>query len=82
MPAPKREKQHKDAIVRLIRHYAYDYGYNMAKVAELSGMAQRTFYDRLKDPGTFSLNEISRIARALHIPAGELNPNLSWHGSV
>ena len=81
MPAPTREKTYKDNIVRLIRHYAYDYGYSIGKVASLAGMCDRTLYDRLKTPGKFSLDELNRIARALHIPRGELTPNLTWNGT-
>lgn len=78
MPAPKREQIYKSNLIQVIRKYAYTYGYNLAKVAELSGMTERTLYSRLRNPGKFSLDEINRIARAVKIPAAELSPILAW----
>lgn len=80
MPAPKKEQRNKSKIIRLIRHYAYDYGYSLSKVAELAAIGERTFYSRMKSPGKFSLDELNRIARALHIPRADLEPVLLWHG--
>lgn len=78
MPAPKREQIHKSNLIQIIRKYAFTYGYSLAKVAELSGMTERTFYNRLRNPGRLTLDEINRIARAVHIPAAELSPVLAW----
>ena len=81
MAAPTREQQYKDKITRIIRHYTFEYGYNVSKVADLAGMSERTLYDRLKHPGKFSLDEINRIARALHIPRADLAAIMAWSGS-
>ncbi|MDD6642715.1 MAG: hypothetical protein PUF80_00585 [Firmicutes bacterium] len=78
MPAPKREQIHKENLLEIIRKYAYTYGYNYAQVAKLSGFSERTFYNRIKDPGKLTLDEINRIARAIKIPAAELSPILAW----
>ena len=78
MAAPKREQQRKNSIIELIRKHTFTYGYNLSQVAELAGMCEATFYSRMKNPGRFSLDEINRIARAIHIPAAELSPILTW----
>lgn len=78
MPAPKREQIYKSSLVQIIRKYAYTYGYSLAKLAELSGMKERTLYNRMRNPGTLTLDEINRIARAAKIPAAELSPILAW----
>lgn len=78
MPAPKREQIYKSSLIQIIRKYAYTYGYSLAKVAELSGIPERTFYSRMKNPGKLTFDEINRIARAIKIPAAELSPILAW----
>lgn len=78
MPAPKREQIYKSNLIQTIRKYAFTYGYSLSKVAELSGMTERTFYNRMRNPGTLTLDEINRIARAVKIPAAELSPILAW----
>lgn len=78
MPGTKREQIYKSNLVELIRKYAYTYNYNLAKVAELSGICYTTLTKRMNAPGTFKLDEINRIARAIHIPAKELSPILTW----
>lgn len=78
MAAPKREQMYKAKIVEMIRKYAYTYNYNLATVAELSGICYTTLTKRMNAPGDFKLDEINRIARAVHIPAKELAPILTW----
>lgn len=80
MPAPKKEQVYKANLIATIRKYAYAYGYSLDDLAEKVGMSCSTLYARMRNPGKFSLDELNRIAKAIHIPQTELAPILTWAG--
>lgn len=81
MPAVKlnREKRQMEALVVLIRKYAFAYG-GIPEAAKRSGIGVRTFYNRLNNPSDLSLCEINQIAAGIHIPSDEMAPLLLWRG--
>lgn len=80
MPAPKKEQVYKANLIATIRKYAYAYGYSMDNLAAKAGMSCSTLYSRLRNPGTFSLDELNRVAKVIRIPHEELAPILTWAG--
>lgn len=78
MPAPKRDTAHKADLVAIIRKYMFMYGLTIKRMAPMIAMSEKTLRLRMKNPGSFTLDEINLISRVIKIPARDLSPILTW----
>lgn len=67
-PISKKDKE----LVAVIRKYIYIRGVNVEDLAIAMRMSESTYYNRLKTPGNFSIEELRKISSKLDLPAGEL----------
>lgn len=59
-------------LVGVIRKYIYIRGVNVEDLAIAMRMSEATYYNRLKNPGNFSIEEIRKISKKLDMPTGEI----------
>lgn len=59
-------------LPRLIRMYVSANRTNLTDCAQRSGMSSKTLYNRMNDPGRFTLTELALLRKVLGIPADEL----------
>lgn len=67
-PISKKDKE----LVAVIRKYIYIRGVNVEDLAIAMRMSEATYYNRLKNPGNFSIDEIRKISKKLDMPTGEI----------
>ena len=61
-----------EALVKKIRHGKAEHNLNDTKLSEAVNICRSTFSDRMKKPETFTLKELRRVSKVLHIPLVEL----------
>lgn len=61
-----------EALVKRIRHGKAEYDLNDTKLSAAVRICRPTFSDRMKKPENFTLGELRRVAKVLHIPLTEL----------
>lgn len=61
-----------EALVKRIRHGKAEYDLNDTKLSAAVHICRSTFSDRMKKPETFTLKELRRVSKVLHIPLVEL----------
>lgn len=66
-----------EAIVKKIRHGKVEYNLNDTKLSVAVNISRSTFSDRMKKPETFTLKELRRVSKVLHIPLVELISGVS-----
>jgi len=56
----------------LIRGRTAAMGFTIPELAKRTGMNKMTLYNRLKDPGSFRIREISALDRQIHMTDEEI----------
>lgn len=65
-----------EVLIKKIRHGKAEYDLNNTKLAVAAHISRATLSDRLnKKPELFTLGELRRVSKALHIPLNELVSN-------
>jgi DNA-binding phage protein len=59
-------------ITGKIAKYARMTGIGTQELAASALMGRTTYYNRLRDPGNFTIDELCRIGKRLHIPPDEM----------
>ncbi|MDP4117649.1 MAG: hypothetical protein Q8873_00450 [Bacillota bacterium] len=73
----KTATQERDALlIATIKKYLYLSGVEVPELCAALCMSGGTFYRRLKEPGDFTIEEISRMSQKLHIPKDEMSSTL------
>ena len=71
-------KPENDALVKLIWGAAAAEDACQEKVAGMAGFSIRTLQKRKKDPSKFTVEELRKLGRGLHIPIGEMRAALRY----
>lgn len=66
-----------EALLKKIRHGKAEYDFNDTKLSEAVNISRSTFSDRMKKPENFTLKELRRVSKVLHIPLVELISGVS-----
>lgn len=59
-------------LIAVIRKYTYITGTTIQDVSISMRMSEATYYNRLKNPGNFSIEEIRKLSKKLNIPQEEI----------
>lgn len=78
MPKTKLGRPKPSKVVETIWGRAAALGISTPQLAESSGMVSSKLYRRKASPGTFTLDELTRIGRCLDIPIDDLRQCLRY----
>lgn len=59
-------------LISLIRKYLFINNVGAYEIGLAMRMSEATYYNRLKNPGNFSIEEIRKLSKKLGIPPGEI----------
>ena len=71
-------KPENDALVKLIWGAAAAENAGHGKMADIAGFSIRTLQERKKDPSKFTVEELRKLGRGLHIPIEEMRAALRY----
>lgn len=71
-------KPENEALVKLLWGAAALDSVGWDKMAEMAGMSRRTLQARKKDPSKFTVEQLRKLGRGLHIPVEELRAALRY----
>lgn len=69
---PRTKLDQDTRIPMLIKMYAVQRCMNLTRIAHLSGMGEKTIYNRMKNPDDFKRGELVAIKKTLRIPDEEM----------